>query len=49
MTNNDQKEISNFEYNKGNFPKDYKLLVQKLKNMKEIIGILENNLLEKEI
>ena len=49
MTNNDQKDISNFEYNKGNCPKDYKFLVQKLKSIKEIIGILEKNLLEKEI
>ena len=49
MTNNDQKDISNLEYNECNFPKDYKFLVQKLKNMKEIIGILEKNLLEKEI
>ena len=49
MTNNDQKEISNLEYNNGNFPKDYKFLVQKLKSIKEIIGILEKNLLEKDI
>ena len=49
MTNNNQKDISNLEYNEGNIPKDYKLLVQKLKNMKDIIGILEKNLFEKEI
>ena len=49
MTNNDQKDISNMEFNKGNFPKDYKLLVQKLKSIKEIIDMLEKNLLKKEI
>ena len=49
MTNNDQKEISNLEYNKSNFPKDYKFLVQKLKSIKKIIDMLEKDLLEKEI
>ena len=49
MTNNYKKDITNLEHNKGNFPKDYKFLVQKLKSIKEIIGILEKNLLEKEI
>ena len=49
MTNNDQKEISNLEYNNGNFPKDYKFLVQKLKSIKKIIDMLEKDLLEKEI
>ena len=49
MANNDQKNISNLEDNKSNFPKDYNFLVQKLKSIKDIIGILEKNLLEKEI
>ena len=49
MTNNEQKDISNLDYDDGNFPKDYNFLVQKLKSIKEIIGILEKNLLEKEI
>ncbi len=49
MTNNDQKDISNLEYNKGNFPKDYKYLVQKLKSIKKIIDMLEKNLLKKGI
>ena len=49
MTNNDQKEISNLEYNKSNFPKDYKFLVQKLKSIKRIIDMLEKDFLEKEI
>ena len=49
MTNNDQKDISNFEYNKDNVPKDFKFLMQKLKSINEIIGMLERNLLKKEI
>ena len=49
MINNDQKDISNLEYNKGNFSNDYKFLVQKLKSIKKIIDILEKNLLKKEI
>ena len=49
MTNNDQKDISNLEYNKGNIPKDYKFLAQKLKSIKKIIDMLEKNLLKKEI
>ena len=48
MTNNDQKDISNFEYNKDNFPKDYKFLVQKLKSIKDTINLLEKNFLKKE-
>ena len=49
MTNNVQSDISSLEDNKGNLQKDYKFLVQKLKSIKDIIGILEKNLLEKEI
>ena len=49
MNNKDQKKLSNVEYNKDNSLKDYKFLVQKLKSINEIIGILEKNLLEKEI
>ena len=49
MTNNDQKDISNTEFNKVNFPKDYKFLVQKLKSIREMINLLEKNLLQNEI
>ena len=49
MTNNYQKDISNLEHNTVNFSNDYKFLVQKLKSIKEIIDILEKNLLKKEI
>ena len=48
MNNNDPKDISNLD-NKGNFPDDYKYLVQKLKSIKKIIDMLEKNLLKKEI
>ena len=43
-----EKNISNFEFNRGNFPNDYKFLVKKLKSIKEIINLLEKNFLEKE-
>ena len=49
MDDKDQKDISNLEFNKVNFPKDYKFLAQKLKSIKEIIDMLEKNLLKKEI
>ena len=49
MDNKYQKDISNAEFNKGNLPNDYKLLVQKLKSIKNIIKILEKNFLKKEI
>tara|TARA_S200000501_G_C20559365_1_gene628061 strand:- start:427 stop:576 length:150 start_codon:yes stop_codon:yes gene_type:complete len=49
MDNKYQKDISNLEFNKGNLPDDYKLLVQKLTRIKNIIKILEKNFLEKEI
>ena len=49
MDNKDQeKKISNFDFNKGDFPNDYKFLVQKLKSIKESINWLEKNFLEKE-
>ncbi len=49
MENKDQKDISNLEYDQGTLPNDYKILFQKLKSIKNIISILEKNLLEKEI
>ena len=49
MDNKDQKDISSWDFNKDNFPNDYKLLVQKLKSIKEIISILEKKFLGKRI
>ena len=49
MDNKDQKEISNMEFNKSNLPNDYKLLVQKLKSIKDKINLLEKDFLDKEI
>ena len=46
---NKEQDTSNLEFDKDILPDDYEFLVQKLKNMKEIIGILEKNLSEKEI
>ena len=49
MENRDkEKDIANLEFNKDNIPEDYKLLLQKLKIIKEIINVLEKNFLEKE-
>ena len=49
MDNKDQKGISSWDFKKDNFPNDYKLLVQKLKSIKEIISILEKKFLGKRI
>ena len=43
------KDISSFEFDKVKTPNDYKFLLQKLKSMKEIINLLEKNFLQKEI
>ena len=43
MDNKDQKDTSNLEFNNVQYPNDYKLLVQKLKSIKNIIKILEKN------
>ena len=46
MDNKEQeKGISSLEFDKGKTRNDYKLLVQKLKNIKEIITMLENKFL----
>ena len=44
-----QKDISGFEFDKGTTRNDYKFLIQKLKNIKEIISLLENKFLQKEM
>ncbi len=49
MDDKDQKDISNLEFNKGDFSNDYKLLVKKLKSIKNIIQILEKNFLQRDI
>tara|TARA_B100001057_G_scaffold311702_1_gene311731 strand:- start:87 stop:239 length:153 start_codon:yes stop_codon:yes gene_type:complete len=50
MENKDQeKDISSLEFEKGMTHNDYQFLVQKLKNIKENINLLEKNFLEKEI
>ena len=48
MENKDQ-DISSLEFEKGNTYKDYQFLVQKLKSIKEIINLLENKFLQKEM
>ena len=45
----DEKDILNLEHDKDKLPNDYKFLVQKLRNIKEIINLLEKNFLDKEI
>ena len=46
MDNKEQeKDISSLEFDKGKTPNDYKFLVQKLKNIKQIITLLENKFL----
>ena len=46
MDNKEQeKNISSLEFDKGKNRNDYKFLVQKLKNIKEIITLLENKFL----
>ena len=50
MDNKEQeKDISSLEFDKGRTGNDYKFLVQKLKNINDIITLLENNFLHKEI
>ena len=48
MNNDHEKDKSNFDFNRSNFANDYKILVQKLKSIKETISLLEKNFLEKE-
>ena len=46
MDNKEQEiDISSLEFDKGKIRNDYKFLVQKLKNIKEIITLLENKFL----
>ena len=46
MDNKEQeKDIPSLEFDKGKTRNDYKFLVQKLKNIKEIIDLLENKIL----
>ena len=50
MDNKEQeKDISSLEFDKGKTRNDYKLLVQKLKNIKEMITLSENKFLQKEM
>ena len=50
MHNKEQeKDISSLEFDNGKIRNDYKFLVQKLKNIKEIITLLENKFLQKEM
>ncbi len=50
MDNKEQeKNISSLEFDKDKTRNDYKFLVQKLKNIKEIITLLENKFLQKEM
>ena len=45
----EEKDISSLEFDKGKTRNDYKYLVQKLKNIKKIITVLESKFLQKEI
>ena len=46
MDNKEQeKDISSLGFDKGKTRNDYKFLVQKLKNIKQIITLLENKFL----
>ncbi len=50
MDNKEQeKDISSLEFDKGQTRNDYKFLVQKLKNIKDVIILLENKFLHKEM
>lgn len=50
MDNKEQeKDISSLEFDKDKTRNDFKFLVQKLKNIKEIIILLENKFLQKEM
>ncbi|MDC3169029.1 hypothetical protein OA853_01470 [Prochlorococcus sp. AH-716-E17] len=44
-----EKHTPSLEFDKGKIRNDYKFLVQKLKNIKEIITLLENKFLQKEM
>ena len=44
-----EKDISSLEFDKGKTRNDLKFLVQKLKNIKEIIILLENKFFKKEM
>ena len=46
---NNEKDILNLEHDKKKLPNDYKLLVQKLKRIRENINLLEKKFLNKEI
>ena len=46
MDNKEQeKDLSSLEFDKGKIRNDYKFLVQKLKNIKQMITLLENKFL----
>ena len=45
---NQEQDIPNFEFEKGDYSNDYQLLVQKLRNIKENIDVLEKNFLDKD-
>ena len=50
MDNKEQKkDKSNLEYDNCKSSNEYKFLAQKLKSIKEIISLLENNFFQKEI
>ncbi len=50
MDNKEQeKDISSLEFDNSKTRNDYKFLVQKLKNIKEIITLLENKFIQKEM
>ena len=50
MDNKEQeKDVSSLEFDKGKTRNDYKFLVQKLKNIQEIITLLEKKFLQKQI
>ena len=44
-----EQNISNLKFDKDKTRNDYEFLVQKLKSIKEIIDLLENNFLQKEM
>ena len=46
---NKEQDISNSDFDKGKTRNDYKFLVQKLKNINDIINLLEKEFLKKEI
>ena len=50
MDNKEQeKDISSLEFDKCKTRNDYKSLIQKLKNIQEIITLLENKFFQKEM